>query len=64
MERTAFVTWLAKGEPATDRRTTFSTYRTNLYMTKDNKIMELITEAKLTCPECGYVEMLDIPPNY
>ena len=26
--------------------------------------MELITEANLTCPECGYVELLDIPLNY
>lgn len=26
--------------------------------------MEIITRSNLTCPACGHVEGLDIPPNY
>jgi len=27
-------------------------------------MMEIVTRANLTCPECGFVEKLDIPPDY
>lgn len=26
--------------------------------------MEIVTRTNLTCPECGFVEALDMPPDY
>lgn len=30
----------------------------------ENQNMEIVTRTNLTCPECGFVEALDIPLDY